>query len=319
MFADNPVFALNGINHTVSGHPDLDYFASNLLVFNFNDMLLGIITLFFFMICGWIDQVAAVCLATSSTWSLKWLATLAYMLSFYVASTMMAFNVFTAFSIDVYCQLEELHKGSDEEDVGEELEPDRVCACGNTLSDDAEFCRKCGAKWQEDQKESLKGIPPEWLGMYQPGDILLRGLPLSWGVPQIKLAFALVGGLEQVNLLTSASEATSTRSARVRLRDPTLAPKAVDQLNGVRVGDGEFLEPCVLTCVRLGTAPSSDGLDAGGTAGSDDDSDTGENALLRNLKDLEEVLWAKGLCLHVSASAEAERAKVYKSMFDCKS
>merc|ERR1719188_815817 len=85
---------------------DLDLFDSNFQIFNFNDMCLAAMTMFLVTITGWIDQVAVACLAVYKSYSLGWFFSMTFWVSFYVGSVLIAFNVFTAFSIDVYCKLQ---------------------------------------------------------------------------------------------------------------------------------------------------------------------------------------------------------------------
>lgn len=91
---------------------DLDYFGSNFQVYNFNDMISGMVTMFFFTITGWFDPLVAVCLALSENYTAFSIGTYAFMLSFYLISVLLAFNVFTAFSIDVFCKIQEYEEAS---------------------------------------------------------------------------------------------------------------------------------------------------------------------------------------------------------------
>jgi len=113
LYKDNPV--LQG--------KDLDYFDSHFQVYNFNDMLMAMVTLFFFTLTTWVDPIAIALTATAEQFTMQWFLNWSHLLSFYVASPLLAFNVFTAFSIDVFCKLQEM----DEAD-----EPDMVAA---SLSD----------------------------------------------------------------------------------------------------------------------------------------------------------------------------------------
>lgn len=87
---------------------DLDYFSSHFQIYNFNDMILSMVTLFFVMVTNWVDQIAIACLTLHANDTFRWIASWVFWLTFYVGSPLIAFNVFTAFSIDVFCKLEEM-------------------------------------------------------------------------------------------------------------------------------------------------------------------------------------------------------------------
>mmetsp|Transcript_45898 Transcript_45898/g.106710 ORF Transcript_45898/g.106710 Transcript_45898/m.106710 type:complete len:742 (-) Transcript_45898:164-2389(-) len=95
LYKDNPKF--KGM--------DLDYFASNFQIYNFNDMLLALLTLFGFVITGWVDQVSVVCMSLTDPYSVRSFIVSGFFFGFYIASPLLAFNVFAAFSIDVYMKL----------------------------------------------------------------------------------------------------------------------------------------------------------------------------------------------------------------------
>jgi len=92
---------------------DLSYFDSHYQIYNFNDLLLGLVTLFFFMLGSWNDALASVCMGLSKRLTLSWFLAGFFHLSFYVAGPVLAFNVYTAFSIDVFIQLKEFSEGED--------------------------------------------------------------------------------------------------------------------------------------------------------------------------------------------------------------
>jgi len=106
LYKDNPAFE----------GKDLDFFDSHFQVYNFNDMLMAMVTLFFFTLTTWVDPIAVVCAATAEPFTLQWVLNWGHLLTFFVASPLLAFNVFTAFSIDVFCKLQEMDE-ADEEDV----------------------------------------------------------------------------------------------------------------------------------------------------------------------------------------------------------
>jgi len=87
---------------------DLDYFGSHFQVYNFNDMVLAMVTMFFVTITNWVDQIAIATFTLSEHFTFNWYMTCVYWLTFYVGSPLIAFNVFTAFSIDVFCKIEEM-------------------------------------------------------------------------------------------------------------------------------------------------------------------------------------------------------------------
>merc|ERR1719433_2566282 len=68
---------------------------------------MAMVTLFFAMLGGWNDGVASACLALSQRGSFSYLLSGAFHLTFYIASPLLAFNVYTAFSIDVFCHLKD--------------------------------------------------------------------------------------------------------------------------------------------------------------------------------------------------------------------
>jgi len=103
LYKDNP--ALQG--------KDLDYFESHFQVYNFNDMLMAMVTLFFFTLTTWVDPIAVVCAATAEPFTLRWVLNWGHLLTFFVASPLLAFNVFTAFSIDVFCKLQEMDEAAE--------------------------------------------------------------------------------------------------------------------------------------------------------------------------------------------------------------
>merc|ERR1719261_528353 len=70
-------------------------------------MGMSFVTLFFFMISGWFAEPAGVAAALAPFGSPFWFGATLFCVSFYVVSPLLAFNVFTAFSIDVYNQIVE--------------------------------------------------------------------------------------------------------------------------------------------------------------------------------------------------------------------
>jgi len=75
--------------------------------------------------------------------------------------------------------------------------------------------------------------------------VLVRGFPESWQSHQVRLIFAVFGGTAAVRI---AEDGRGGRSARVELKNPENMQKAVDQLHGTQVGDGELIEECTISC-----------------------------------------------------------------------
>eukprot|EP00930_Biecheleria_cincta_P057224 TRINITY_DN4319_c0_g1_i1.p1 TRINITY_DN4319_c0_g1~~TRINITY_DN4319_c0_g1_i1.p1 ORF type:complete len:644 (-),score=105.68 TRINITY_DN4319_c0_g1_i1:12-1919(-) len=78
--------------------------------------------------------------------------------------------------------------------------------------------------------------------------ILVRGIAPSWGDQQIKLAFAVFGGVSRIQ----SSQDERGRLVRVQLKNSENMQKAVDQLSNTCVGDGELMEECTITCELCG-------------------------------------------------------------------
>eukprot|EP00971_Amphidinium_carterae_P066189 1311019-Amphidinium_carterae.1 len=76
------------------------YIDSHFEVFNFNDMGMSFLTLFYFVLNGWVDEVATALVALTEPGSFSWHVTYGYLISFYIFGFMLAFNIWTAFSID---------------------------------------------------------------------------------------------------------------------------------------------------------------------------------------------------------------------------
>eukprot|EP00439_Symbiodinium_sp_Y106_P048589 s693_g6.t1 len=78
--------------------------------------------------------------------------------------------------------------------------------------------------------------------------ILVRGFPASWREQQVRLVFALFGGIGSVRFASSTGE----RVAYVELKNKENMPKAVEQLHNTKVGDGELIEDGELARLSLG-------------------------------------------------------------------
>ncbi|CAK9044310.1 Two pore calcium channel protein 1A (Voltage-dependent calcium channel protein TPC1A) (NtTPC1A) [Durusdinium trenchii] len=86
---------------------DLGYFSSHYQVFNFNDVPLGMITLFVWTLGDWNDDIAVACLELAEPWTFYKALIWTFLLSYYIASPLLAYNVLSAFSIDVYQKIDE--------------------------------------------------------------------------------------------------------------------------------------------------------------------------------------------------------------------
>jgi len=137
---------------------DLDYFDSHFQVYNFNDMILGCVTMFFVTITGWVDEVPNACFQLYEEHSSMWFMNGGFWLSFYVASVLIAFNVWTAFSIGVLSALGGVSSGGEVaskskmeeslEALRSELADDGLCL---HVKESTELCaeRVCEAMYKE--------------------------------------------------------------------------------------------------------------------------------------------------------------------------
>eukprot|EP00931_Biecheleriopsis_adriatica_P077958 TRINITY_DN5142_c0_g1_i1.p1 TRINITY_DN5142_c0_g1~~TRINITY_DN5142_c0_g1_i1.p1 ORF type:complete len:1225 (-),score=248.79 TRINITY_DN5142_c0_g1_i1:19-3693(-) len=86
--------------------------------------------------------------------------------------------------------------------------------------------------------------------------IVVKGFPWSWKEQQVRLVFALFGGVTAVHF--APNDIHGSRVAHVELKNRENMPKAVDQLHGTKVGDGELIEECCISCELFGMEdPSS--------------------------------------------------------------
>merc|ERR1719487_1721144 len=86
--------------------------------------------------------------------------------------------------------------------------------------------------------------------------ILIQGFPASWGEQQVKLVFALYGGVSTVRFMADPRD-SSKRVALIELKDAEKVAKAAEQLSNGQVGDGELIEECVVTCKAFGASSAS--------------------------------------------------------------
>lgn len=75
--------------------------------------------------------------------------------------------------------------------------------------------------------------------------IVVTGFPASWKEEQVKLVFAVFGGVAAARF---ALDASGRRVAHVELKVPENMSKAAESLHDTRVGDGDFIEECTITC-----------------------------------------------------------------------
>lgn len=80
---------------------------------------------------------------------------------------------------------------------------------------------------------------------------MVKGFPRSWREQQVRLVFALFGGVGAVRFVV---DSTGQRVAYVELKNRENMAKAVEQLHNTKVGDGELIEECVVSCELFGDA-----------------------------------------------------------------
>jgi len=85
--------------------------------------------------------------------------------------------------------------------------------------------------------------------------IMVKGFPRSWREQQVRLVFALFGGVGAVRFVVDPK--TGQRMAYVELKNRENMAKAVEQLHNTKVGDGELIEECVVSCELFGDALGS--------------------------------------------------------------
>uniref|UniRef100_A0A7S4QT51 RRM domain-containing protein n=1 Tax=Alexandrium monilatum TaxID=311494 RepID=A0A7S4QT51_9DINO len=83
--------------------------------------------------------------------------------------------------------------------------------------------------------------------------ILVKGFPDGWQEHQVRLVFAVFGGVAAVRFVEDARG----RAAKVQLKIADNMQKAVDQMDGTQVGDGELIEECTISCRLIGMASSA--------------------------------------------------------------
>jgi len=90
--------------------------------------------------------------------------------------------------------------------------------------------------------------------------IVVRNFPDSWQDSQVKLVFALFGGVSAVRFALGAD---AKRMAHVEFKKAENMAKAVDQLHLTHVGDGDLIEECTISCELSGSAKQSTPAPAG--------------------------------------------------------
>jgi len=92
--------------------------------------------------------------------------------------------------------------------------------------------------------------------------IIVRGFPAGWKEQQVRLVFALFGGVASVHFVHGPA---GSRSAHVCLKNSENMTKAVEQLHGTQVGDGDLIEECTLQCELFNAEDSADSRPKGPT------------------------------------------------------
>jgi len=96
------------------------------------------------------------------------------------------------------------------------------------------------------------------------GSLVIKGFPASWSEKQMKFVFAPFGGLSSIHMEedkapADAADQSRIRLAYVKLRNETSIDKAVANLHQTKVGDGDLVEDCVVSCQRWRSRAWSDG------------------------------------------------------------
>jgi len=99
---------------------------------------------------------------------------------------------------------------------------------------------------RDEKRHSTNGVETKSLER-----VCVGGFPSSWADKELRLVFALFGGIHAVEFVKSAH----SRVAHVTLKTGVRAKQVVEKLDGITVGDGELMERCAVSCSVL-EAPS---------------------------------------------------------------
>lgn len=122
----------------------------------------------------------------------------------------------------------------------------------------------------------------------EPDTVLVRGFPPSWTEQDMKLIFALYGGVRSVTFVGDGA-----REAHVCLKQASQTERVVHKLNNIEVGDGELVETCTITCEALDPRKGN----RSERSGSDSDSESQDAARRREQKKMRKDFkaWKKAM------------------------
>eukprot|EP00746_Dinoflagellata_sp_MGD_P147996 gnl/MRDRNA2_/MRDRNA2_80279_c0_seq1.p1 gnl/MRDRNA2_/MRDRNA2_80279_c0~~gnl/MRDRNA2_/MRDRNA2_80279_c0_seq1.p1 ORF type:complete len:651 (+),score=118.72 gnl/MRDRNA2_/MRDRNA2_80279_c0_seq1:274-1953(+) len=101
----------------------------------------------------------------------------------------------------------------------------------------AEKCRDCLAEAMTEIYDVVNKTVFE--------SLMISGFGTTWGEKELKLVFAPFGGLSSVIL---ESTMDGGRVAYAQMRNLSMKGKAVSSLHNVKVGDGDLVEECMISC-----------------------------------------------------------------------
>jgi len=117
----------------------------------------------------------------------------------------------------------------------------------------------CGARMAEDGIGDARPMAGIQCDTSNAPYIVVRNFPDSWREQQVRLVFALYGGVAKVHF---AAGIDGKRVAHVELKNPENMSKAVEQLHNTQVGDGDLIEECTVSCELAGGADGTGGVAA---------------------------------------------------------